>query len=101
MRSYRVDRIQNINVTNQPFKPRFAIEFTSSGNIVAPPTQRVTAQNHAPSFKRDIVYVIECTVCGRQFRRSTHDTHLRPHKDKDGIFDCPGRTGFEVERQYE
>jgi predicted nucleotidyltransferase component of viral defense system len=101
LRSYRVDRIQSINVTNQPFKPRFAIEFTSSGTIVAPPTQRVTAQYHAHSFKSKVVYVIECTVCGKQFRRSTRDTHLRPHKDKDGIFDCPGRTGYEVDRQYE
>jgi len=99
LRSYRVDRIQSINVTNQPFKPRFAIEFTSSGTIVAPPTQRVTVQNHAPLLKSGVVYVIECTVCGKQFRRSTYDTHLRPHKDKDGVFDCPGRTGYEADRQ--
>lgn len=100
LRSYRVDRIQNINVTNQPFKPRFTIEFTSTGPITTPPTQKLIAL-HAPSFKNGIVYVIECTVCGKQFRRSTHDTHLMPHKDKDGDFDCPGRSGYEVDRQYE
>jgi predicted nucleotidyltransferase component of viral defense system len=42
LRSYRVDHIESINVTNQPFKPRFAIEFTSIGTITAPPTQRAT-----------------------------------------------------------
>lgn len=37
-RSYRVDRIQGAQVTQQPFVPRYAVELTPSGPISAPPT---------------------------------------------------------------
>lgn len=37
-RSYRVDRIQNTQVTDTPFTPKYAIELTASGPISAPPT---------------------------------------------------------------
>ncbi len=40
LRSYRIDRIESIRVTNIPFKPRHPIEFTSSGPLIAPPTTR-------------------------------------------------------------
>jgi len=69
LRSYRVDRIESINVTNQPYKPRFAVEFTSTGNIIAPPTQRGTGQYRAQSFTSGVTYVVECPVCGKQFKR--------------------------------
>ena len=41
LRAYRVDRIESIKVTNTPYKPRYPVEFTSSGTLIAPPTQRV------------------------------------------------------------
>lgn len=40
VRAYRVDRVQNIKVTNKVFKPRYQIEFSSSDNIHAAPTKR-------------------------------------------------------------
>ena len=40
VRSYRVDRIQSIQVANRPFSPRFAVEFNASGPLRALPTQR-------------------------------------------------------------
>lgn len=101
LRAYRVDRIESIKVTNTPYKPRYTVEFTSSGSLIAPPTQRVTSLNirSRPSRSR-VVHVIECSYCSKRFKRSTYNTRLRPHKDKDEIFDCPGRYGCEVDRYY-
>ena len=102
VRGYRVDRIESIEVTNQPFRPRYAVEFTSTGPLSTPMTPRAH-NSYAPSARpySGVIHVIECTYCGKRFRRATCDTHLRPHKDKDGTFDCPGKTGFEVDRIFE
>ncbi len=40
LRSYRVDRIESIRVTNLSFNPRYLIEFTSAGLLITPPTAR-------------------------------------------------------------
>ncbi len=99
LRSYRVDRMQSINVTNRPYKPRYLIEFASAGPLNASSTQRLTSHTlRIQPFTSDTVFVIECSYCGKKFKRSSHDTHLRPHKDKSGAFDCPGRIGYEVDR---
>lgn len=34
-RAYRVDRIQSIEITNHPFKPRYIVEFSTSGPLSA------------------------------------------------------------------
>lgn len=39
-RSYRIDRIQSVEVTTHPFNPQFLIEFPEAGAIPAPPTSR-------------------------------------------------------------
>jgi predicted nucleotidyltransferase component of viral defense system len=44
-RSYRVDRIQSIEVTTQPFRPVYKVEFSHTGTIQAPPTIRTTRQS--------------------------------------------------------
>lgn len=106
LRSYRVDRIQSINVTNQPFNPRVAVEFTTLGALTAPPTQRMpstgltTRSRRRRSVSSGTVYIIECSYCGKQFKRSKYNTHLRPHKEPDGLYDCSGRTEYEVDRYY-
>lgn len=100
LRSYRVDQVQSIGVTNTPFTPRHAIEFTPAGSLTAPPTQRPSSlYTRARPFRSRVMYVIECSLCGKQFKRSTYNTRLRPHKDTHG-FDCPGRVGYEVDRYY-
>lgn len=40
LRSYRVDRIYNVRITNQPYRPAYRVEFVQSGPLMAPPTQR-------------------------------------------------------------
>jgi predicted nucleotidyltransferase component of viral defense system len=100
LRAYRVDRIESINVTTKPFKPRFTVELTSVGPLTSPPVQTSTRTfTHVSALKSSVTYVFECSYCGKQFKRSSLDTRLHPHKDKDGLFDCPGRTGYLV-NQY-
>jgi len=101
LRAYRVDRIQSIQVTNMTFRPKHPIEFSSARPLIAPLTKRsdVIGTRHKPS-RSGVVHVIECVYCGKQFKRRTYDTRLRPHKDKGRVFDCPGRIGYEVDRYY-
>ncbi|MEX2556456.1 MAG: nucleotidyl transferase AbiEii/AbiGii toxin family protein [Actinomycetota bacterium] len=42
LRAYRVDRIESIAVTTEPFRPRFRVEFASTGDMYAPATQTRT-----------------------------------------------------------
>lgn len=49
-RSYRVDRIQNAQVTDTPFTPKYAIELIASGPISAPTTTTRTRLQGISSF---------------------------------------------------
>jgi len=104
-RSYRVDRIQGASASNVSFVPRYAIELTASGPLHAPETQR-TSHRRVSSTGRTRsgsgggpVYIVECSYCGRKFRRKTRDTTMRPHKDKSG-YTCSGRRGYLVDEIY-
>jgi len=92
IRSYRVDRIQGINVTGIPFTPVHAIEFAATGSVYAPPLER--APRHTRSGP---ICIVECISCGRQFRRKRRNTTMRPHKDASG-WRCPGRRGRVVDQ---
>lgn len=102
-RSYRIERIQSIRVSNTPFRPRFVVEFTSSGHLIAPPTQRIQVtrySNKGPQGMRRY-YVVECNLCGRQFKRLENDSRLRPHKYPTGDYNCPSHAGHMVDTTYE
>ena len=98
-RSYRIDRIQSVEVTSHPFTPRYLIEFPASGTIPIPSTQRREV-TRSPSVRRNPrtrranrrSYVVRCPVCRKLFRRVQRNTRLRPHKDPSG-WNCPGRSG--------
>ncbi len=108
-RSYRLDRIQGAAMTNESFVPRFAVELTPGTSIagrggavgIPPLTQR------APSYRTKRrararagpVYIYECPICQKKFRRTTRDAHLNPHKAPGG-WQCSGRTGYFVEARY-
>ena len=98
IRCYRVDKIQSVKATTQPFQPVYAIEFGSSGSLAAPLVRRragiprlgpgrSTARSRSGS-----TYVIRCTTCGKEFRRKTQSAAMRKHKAPGG-FPCPGRRG--------
>jgi hypothetical protein len=93
-RAYRVDRIESITVLSQTFKPEYAIEFSASGRINAPPSaprarRTVTRQSTKRRIATGRVSIIECPWCHRRFERSTDDTTLGEHKDKRG-YRCGG-----------
>jgi predicted nucleotidyltransferase component of viral defense system len=104
LRSYRVDRIQNVEITKQMYTPRYAVELTTSGPISTPSVQRKSGPSTKSKYKTKRTsrrsrsyfgskYIIECPVCGKRFTRKTNNPKLNPHKDKKG-YPCAGRSGF-------
>lgn len=112
IRAYRVDRIESAAITRRTFVPRFAVELTAAGAIVAPsassgeprarlglprlrktlvPRRTVSRRRSAPAFGQ-IKYIFECPVCHKRFTRSSYDATLNPHKNKQG-WDCYGSVG--------
>lgn len=105
IRAYRVDRIQSVDVTTQPFRPVYAVE-TSSIAPAAPPRSPTTRTPRRRSGTRrprspGLRYRVECTYCGKRFTR--RDTHLAKHKmpASAGGYDCPGRVGYIVDTVYD
>ncbi len=101
-RSYRVDRIQTVRATTRPFRPVYAVEFSSSGLLNALPIagrltvfpRRTTRRTNAGPE-----YIVECPACGKRFTRRRRDAVLRPHKSPDG-WPCRGRRGYVVDTRY-
>ncbi len=118
VRCYRVDRIQGATLTDITFTPRYAIEFSSSGSISAPPVRRRssgytsarTRRASTPRIRRSsrtrrprvsggMKYVFKCGICGKSFTRSSNDSTLRPHKDRFKNT-CYGSFGIFVRNKY-
>ena len=96
-RSYRVDRIQDAQVTSQSFVPRYAVELSPVGPVtIQPTTTRTTgfsSPRRAPAMSKrrsEMRHVYQCPHCQRRFYRKNHNATLRPHKDKNG-YRCSGR----------
>ncbi len=92
-RSYRLDRVQSVEVTNQPFKPAFQIEFTPEGRIPVPYSQR---RRRFVSGRSTARYVVECAVCEKRFYREKYSTRINAHKRKGSNLRCNGRHGYLV-----
>ena len=113
-RTYRVDRIQGIEVSKTTFNPRYQIELTTTGALAATPVQRQAASrqsiNSQPKVSAGSVtkaltgqtgptYVFKCPSCGKSFRRKTYDATLPSHKNKNGV-QCFGGFGSLVKTVY-
>ncbi len=115
-RSYRVDRIQGARTTNQTFAPRYAVELSPQGPVLVAPsaarpqsfTPRVTPirTTRAPSTRSRSgagfgppVYIYQCPICQKKFRRDKMDGRLNAHKNDWGG-QCSGRTGHLVDTKY-
>lgn len=88
-RAYRLDRIESAAVTNQPFTPKYAMEFTPTGVLTPPPKRhkpkRASTRRKTKKAGTPARYVIECPRCHKKFYRKKRDTKLRPHKTPDGV----------------
>ena len=103
-RSYRIDRIEGAKITGQSFSPRYEVELIPTGPIAVQETQRSTRlsiRNTVRSISRNYepIYILECDLCGKKFRRKTSSGTLRKHKTPDG-FSCSGRTGYLIDIKY-
>jgi len=97
-RAYRVDRIESLQVTTQPFRPVYLIEFAASGPMSAPPARGGLASGRRHSGG-GMTYIVQCRSCDRTFQRATPTTDLRPHKDPSGD-PCRGRHGDLIGEAY-
>lgn len=111
-RSYRVDRIQCVEVSTTPFFPKFLVELTPAGPLLIGETTRhdssmahplVTGQRtrstEVMSSGSGPTYIFKCRTCGKQFRRKSYDATLHTHKNKQG-YPCVGRFGTYVRTEY-
>lgn len=103
-RSYRVDRIQSVGITNRSFTPAYAVEFSTSGPFRALPaspgistSSKATNSGQRPASGP--VYVVQCNACGRQFHRRTTSTRMRAHKSPSGL-PCNGKRGHLIEVRH-
>jgi len=101
-RSYLVEQIHGATILNRSFTPRFQIELTPSGPLVAPDTARSSGNpwRQPPATRRRVstgwsktVYLYRCSVCGKRFEHSSMDATLRAHKNPSG-YPCSGRHGL-------
>lgn len=114
IRSFRTDRIINAIVTERTFTPRYSIDFIPAGpvgfsvrpftaqSLHLPQNRTRTSSPKAPRAAKGSGgprYVFRCTVCGKQFTRSTYDAALNPHKNKQG-FPCYGTYGSYVKTTH-
>lgn len=111
-RSYRVDRIEGIEVSTTSFIPKFLVELTPSGPLHVRDTERsvstVTRAVQGRSGGRSAAvrflstgpkYIFKCTACGKQFTRKSYDGTLNTHKNKQGT-PCYGTVGMYVRTEY-
>lgn len=96
-------------VLDESFDPRFEIELSKAGEDTGKGyfgggrtyTRRTTrSRPPRPSvFTGGPKYIVECSYCGKKFKRKKPDVTIRPHKDNSG-WDCPGRRGYSLGWEY-
>jgi predicted nucleotidyltransferase component of viral defense system len=108
IKTFVSSKIQQLEPLDQTFEPKYEIELGKAGeqwgkSYFGKPfgTQRVTfgtSTRTARSHHRT-VFVIQCTYCGKKFKRIRRNTALKQHKDGFGNR-CFGRRGVIVD-QYQ
>jgi len=120
-RSYLLEGILGVSVTQTPFSPRYPIELTPTGLQSVPATTRSGSGggfgvDHAPIVRRSTphsprrtsgfpsvggpTYVFKCSVCGKTFNKRTYDLSLNKHKNNRTGFECYGSFGTYVKTKY-
>lgn len=110
VRAYLLHSIRGVQVTDQTFVPRYAIELTAGEIGAIPPISReaVFSASAARTYRSPLqaarthhgpTYVYKCSTCGKSFRRTKADAHLNSHKNQQG-WPCPGRIGYLFETKY-
>jgi predicted nucleotidyltransferase component of viral defense system len=91
------EKMTSIANTTETFKPRWPVELSKSGespdNHYFFDPNRPTKTTSRFSSSGSIKYLYRCPYCGKTFKRSSMDSGLNPHKNKNGR-DCSGRHGI-------
>lgn len=117
IKAFVADKLHHIEITENDFEPRYAIELAKGGGYFGKSTfSRPGSEYRAdvrresrgrvlgwaprtratkPAFGSGATYKFQCGVCSKIFTRSTYDGTLRAHKDKYGN-NCFGRFGHQV-----
>lgn len=109
IKSLLPDKVSHIQILDEEYQPRFAVELgRSEGDSTkgyfgkrsfASGTSSSRSSSPFRSRKSGYVYVIQCSYCGRDFRRSERNIDLKEHKDKVGN-KCFGRRGYIVSQSF-
>lgn len=103
-------KVESIELTTEKFTPRFPVELSKAGEFgdktyFGSPFRRFLSipsslrRGRVKGYATGITYIVECSYCGKRFKRSSYDTRLNKHKDQYGN-PCYGRTGFIVDQIY-
>jgi predicted nucleotidyltransferase component of viral defense system len=97
IKSFFPDKVSSARLTEDTFTPRFPIEMAkgSVGYFTAPTFRSGPRMARRRTISAGPTYTIQCSYCGKQFKRKTRSTSLNEHKDRFGNR-CYGRTGFLV-----
>lgn len=91
-------KITAIRVLDESFEPRFSIELTKAGDVHTAgrfTASRSTSRVGGRSRQQGPQFVVECSYCGKRFKRTKPSTRINKHKDPNG-WPCSGRTGYRV-----
>lgn len=104
-------KIQSLDISEESFEPRYAMELTKAGDADTAGTFSAQSRRRRPGTisastrRRRVrvasgpVHIIECSYCGKQFRRKKMSTRMNQHKDPYGNT-CFGRAGIFIETRY-
>lgn len=105
IKSFIADKVRSVALTETVFDPRYPIELTKEragyfGKPFSVASSRAPIRPLSPPRRQarpnyGVTYSIECTYCGKRFKRTSYDTKLNEHKDKFGNR-CFGRRGHVV-----
>lgn len=98
IKCFTLAEIRSLEITNLPFQEKFPVEISASGSISMPPVRRtVTPRQSSPRVTRSaykgLKYKFRCPGCEKIFYRTSYDSKLNEHKNKDG-YRCFGRHGI-------
>ncbi len=105
IKSFLAEKVQSVSLTEDTFEPRYQIELVKSdggyfGRPFGSPPSRpflrpASPQRRQSTSRYGMTYTVECSYCGKRFKRNSYDTKLNEHKDKYGNR-CFGRIGHMV-----
>jgi len=104
IKAFNTAEIRNARPTDQPFTPRYRIEFVSGGfapilpsaipqRHAAAPTRRLRTTTSPRTHRVGPTYVFRCPACSKEFRHTSNNATLRRHKAPGGRT-CSGRRGY-------